>query len=146
MGEGEGGAAITPILLGLAVMYWRVRQRWAEQGEAAFAQPAQGALDRVAGAGADIEFPPPGGCLTGIRMPMLAPSYPGFGQCGQADGGRPVERGQGMGAGGGDVMHRPGFCLRDPQREPVRGAHRLDVTAVGMRFPRVPMVPTTATV
>jgi hypothetical protein len=45
-----------------------------------------------------------------------------------------------MSAGGGDVVHRAGFRLRDPQREPVRGEHRLDVAAVSMRLARVPQV------
>jgi hypothetical protein len=45
-----------------------------EQSEPAFAQAAQRALDGVAGASIDVEFLPAGGCLTGIRMPMPAPS------------------------------------------------------------------------
>ena len=35
-----------------------------------------------------------------------------------------------MGAGGGDVEYRAGFGRRDPQRQPARGEHRLDVTAM----------------
>jgi hypothetical protein len=53
-------------------------------------------------------------------------------------GGGLVQRGQGMDTGGGDVVHRAGFHLKDPQREPVRGAHRLDGAAVGVRLARVP--------
>jgi hypothetical protein len=34
--------------------------------------------------------------------------------------------------GGDDVMHRAWLCLGNPQREPVRGQHRLDVAAVGI--------------
>jgi hypothetical protein len=45
-----------------------------EQGEPAFAQAAQGALDGVAGAGIDVEFPAIAGLLTGMSMPIPAPS------------------------------------------------------------------------
>ena len=62
------------------------------------------------------------------------------GQGGQPGRGSPVQRGQGVDAGGGDVMHRPGLDPRDPQREPVRGDDRLDVAAMGMGFAGVPQV------
>lgn len=45
-----------------------------EQSEAAFAQATQGAQEDVAGAGVDVERPASAGCLTGVRMPMSAPS------------------------------------------------------------------------
>jgi hypothetical protein len=45
---------MSPILLGLAVMWRRVRQRPVSRAKPAFAEAAQGPLDGVAGAGADI--------------------------------------------------------------------------------------------
>jgi hypothetical protein len=53
-----------------------------EQGEPAFAQVAQGTLDGVSGAGIDVQFKAAGGCLTGIGMPLPAPSYPGSARVG----------------------------------------------------------------
>ena len=53
---------MSPILLGLAVMCWRVRQRWLSRANAAFAEAAQGPLEGVAGAGVDIEIPAVAGC------------------------------------------------------------------------------------
>jgi hypothetical protein len=68
-----------------------------EQGEPAFAQAAQRALEGVAGASVDIQFPPvsSAGRLTGMQMP--APSQPGR-EGRQVGCGGPVEGGQGMGA------------------------------------------------
>ncbi len=45
-----------------------------------------------------------------------------------------VQRGQGVGAGGDEVVRRAGFHVRNPQREPVRGEQGLDVAAVGTGF------------
>ena len=56
----------------------------------------------------------------------------GIGQGGQVSRGGQVQRGQGVDAGGGDVVHRTGLHGRDPQREPVRGEHGLDVAAVAV--------------
>jgi pimeloyl-ACP methyl ester carboxylesterase len=55
----------------------------------------------------------------------------GIGEGRQLRCGRPVERGQGVDAGGGEVVHRAGLFVGDPQREAVRGEHGLDVAAVG---------------
>ena len=103
-----------------------------EQGEPSFPQAAQGTLDRVAGARIDIEFP------SASRLPhrnqdadastFIAWIGPGR----QTGGSGPLERGQGVRAGGGDVVHRAGYHLRNPQREPARGGHRLDVAAVAV--------------
>jgi hypothetical protein len=57
----------------------------------------------------------------------------GVGKRRQAGRGGLVERGQGVGSGGGQVVHRAWLDLRDPQREPVRGQHGLDVAAGGVR-------------
>lgn len=42
----------------------------------------------------------------------------GAGQGGQASRRGPVQGGQGMSAGSGDVLHQPGFRVGNPQREP----------------------------
>jgi hypothetical protein len=47
--------------------------------------------------------------LTGTWMPMPAPAYPFVGQGWHAGCGCRVERGQGVDAGGGDVVGRAGF-------------------------------------
>ena len=52
-------------------------------------------------------------------MPMPGAVVIGVSQSEQL-GGSPVQRGKGVDAGGGDVVHRAGFYLRGPQREPVR--------------------------
>ena len=51
-----------------------------------------------------------------------------------------VEDGQGVDAGSGNVVPRPRLGVGDPQREPARGAYRLDVATVGMRLAGVPPV------
>ena len=48
--------------------------------------------------------------------------------------------GQRVEAGGGDVVHRARLGVRDPQREPVRGQHRLHVPGVGPHLAAVPQV------
>ncbi len=66
-----------------------------EQGEPAFAQAAQGALDGVAGAGIDVEFPAIAGLFDGNVDAYSGALIAGVGQGGQAGGGGVVERGQG---------------------------------------------------
>jgi hypothetical protein len=105
-----------------------------EQGEPSFSQAAQGALDRVASPRIDIEFPPGSGLPHGDQDADARTFIAWIGQGSQAGGGGSVKRGKGVGAGGGDVVHRAGHYLRNPQREPVWGGHRLDVAAVRMRL------------
>ena len=128
------------ILLGLAVMCCRVRQAAGEQRESAFAQAAQTALEGVAGASADIELPPVCGLLDGDVDADARAVIAGVSEGGQPGGGGPVQRGQGVAAGGCDVMHRARLGDRYPQREPVRGDDRLDVAAMGMGFAGIPHV------
>ncbi len=64
----------------------------------------------------------------------------GIGEGQQVMGGGPVQPWQGVAAGGGEVVHRAGLHVRNPQREPVGGEHRLDVAAVGMGLAGVPQV------
>jgi hypothetical protein len=75
-----------------------------EHGEPAFAQAAQRALDGVARAGVDVEFPAAAGLLDGNQDADAGAFIAGIGQSGQAGGGGVVERGQCMGARGGDVV------------------------------------------
>jgi hypothetical protein len=110
-----------------------------EQGEPSFPEAAQGTLEGVAGAGIDVKFPAARRLLDGHQDADARALMAGVGNGGQAGRGGRAGRGQGMGAGGGDVVHRARFRLRDPQRGPVRG-HRLDVAAVSVRLARVPQV------
>ena len=74
LGEDEGGAGDVADLAGAGGDVLEGAPALVEQGEPAFAQAAQGTLDGVAGAGIDVQFPPAGGCLAGMWMPMPAPS------------------------------------------------------------------------
>jgi hypothetical protein len=74
-----------------------------------------------------------------MRMPIPAPSYPGWrGWAGQPL--RPVQGGQGVSAGGGDVVYRAGFRVGSPQREAAAGGHGLHVAAVAMGLAGIPQV------
>jgi hypothetical protein len=85
-----------------------------EQGEASFSQAAKRTLEGVAGAGIDVKFLAAGRLPDGNHDADACALLAGIGQGGQAGGGGLVERGQGVGAGRGDVVHRAGFCVRDP--------------------------------
>jgi hypothetical protein len=73
-------------------------------------------------------------------MPIPVPSSPRVGQGGQSGGGGAVEGGQGVDAGGGQIMHRAGLGIGDPQREPARGQDGLDAAAVAVGLAGVPQV------
>jgi len=62
-----------------------------EQGEPAFPQAAQGALEGVAGAGIDIGVPPIGGLFGGHVDAYSGAVVAGVGQGGQPGGGGVVE-------------------------------------------------------
>src|SRR6266536_4094622 len=130
---------MSPILLGLAVTCWSVRQRWVSR-----ANPRSPRQRRERSTALLVRLPisssrPPGGCLTGMWMPTRA-VVAGIGEGQQVMGGGPVQPWQGVAAGGGEVVHRAGLHVRNPQREPVGGEHRLDVAAVGMGLAGVPQV------
>ena len=93
-----------------------------EQCEPLFPEAAQGALDGVAGAGIDIEFLTARGLSDGDQDADARAVVAGIGEGGQLRRGGPVERGQGVDAGGGEVVHRAGLCVRDPQREALRAS------------------------
>jgi len=111
-----------------------------EQGEPASAQAAQRTLDSVAGAGVDIELLAAGGLFDWNQDADACALVAGVGQGGQACCRRLLESGKGVGAGGGDVVHRPGFHIGDPQRESIGGEDGLNVAAVGVRLARIPQV------
>jgi hypothetical protein len=54
---------------------------------------------------------------------------------GQACGGA-VAGGQGVEAGGGEIVHRPRLGVADPEREVAGGEHGQDAAAVGVRLLR----------
>jgi hypothetical protein len=74
MGEDERGAGDVADFAGAGGDVLEGAPAAGEQGEPAFAQAPQRALDRIAGAAIDIQSRPPVGCLTGMWMPMPAPS------------------------------------------------------------------------
>ena len=112
---------MSPILLGLAVMCCRVRQRPVSRANPRSPRQRSERWQGVAGAGIDVEVPPVGGLLDRDVDADAGAVVAGVGQGGQAGGGGAVEGGQGVDAGGGDVVHRAGLGVGDPQREPVRG-------------------------
>jgi hypothetical protein len=63
-----------------------------------------------------------------------------IGQGGQPGCGGRVERREGVDAGGGEVVHLLGLHVRNPQPEPVRSEHGLDVAAVRVGFAGVAQV------
>src|SRR5450755_3283681 len=63
MGEDECGAGNVADLAGAGGDVLESAPALVEQGEPAFAETAQGALEGIAGAGANIEFPSAGGLL-----------------------------------------------------------------------------------
>jgi hypothetical protein len=63
MGEDECGAGNVADLAGAGGDVLESAPALVEQGEPAFAEAAQGALEGIAGAGANIEFPSAGGLL-----------------------------------------------------------------------------------
>ena len=65
MGEDEGGSGDVADSAGAGGDVLEGAPALGEQGERAFSEAAQGAQQGVAGAGIDVEVPPPAGCLTG---------------------------------------------------------------------------------
>src|SRR5690606_42128652 len=116
------------------------RRGTSEQGEAAFADAAQGAQQRVVGAVVNGESAPVGGFFDrGVHADSGA-VVGGVGQGGQAAGGRGVQGAQGVFAGGGQIVHRAGLDAGYPDRQPVGAHHRLDVAAKAASLARVPHV------
>ena len=84
---------MSPILSGLAVMCWKCASALVEQGEPAFADAAQGALEGVAGAGPDMEVAVVYGLLYGHVDAYSGTVVAGIGQGGLPGGGGAVEHG-----------------------------------------------------
>src|SRR5258708_31834953 len=139
MGESEGGAG------GAADFRWaggdvlQGAPAAGEQGDPAFAEAAQRALDGVAGAGIDIGFPAVCGLLDRDVHPDARAVVAGISKGWQAGRGGPGQPGQDMAAGSGDVVHRAGLGIRYPEREAAGGEDRLDVAAVSMRLAATPV-------
>lgn len=85
-----------------------------EQGEAAFSQAAQGAQERVAGAGVEVEGPTVGGLFDRGENADAGAVVAGVGQGGEPVGGGLVQRPEDVCAGGCQVVDRPGFDVGDP--------------------------------
>ena len=81
MGEDECGAGNVADLAGGDVL--ESAPALGEQGEPAFAETAQGALEGIAGAGANIEFPSAGGLLDRDMNADAGAAVAGVGQGGQ---------------------------------------------------------------
>jgi hypothetical protein len=91
MGEDECGAGDVSDFAGAGGDVLEGAPALVEQGEPAFAEAAQGPLDGVAGAGADVQFPAVGG-LFGWRVDADAGAVvAGVGQSGQASCGGGVK-------------------------------------------------------
>src|SRR3954467_13635799 len=100
----------------------------------ATARPALVSMLRVAVSGSSA-WP-----LTGDVSAEAGAGVALVGQGGQAVCGCTVESGQGVRAGGGDVVRAAGFDRRGPHREAGWVAHDLDVAAVLLVLAGVPQV------
>ena len=113
-----------------------------EFGGGVFAEGTDRAEELVVGAVVDVER------LVGDPGPFLdwgVDADSGAVVAGVGEGGKPggrgfVQGGQGMAAGGGDVVDRARLNLGDPQWGAVRGGQELDVAAEGVVFTGVPQV------
>jgi hypothetical protein len=74
LGEDEGGTGYPGGAAGVGGDVLEGGPALGEQGEPAFTAAAQVAEQGVPGAGVNVELPVPGGVLTGVRMPIPAPS------------------------------------------------------------------------
>ena len=104
MGEDEGGAGDVADSAGAGGDVLEGAPPLAEQGEPAFSEAAQGALQGVAGARIDIQVAPVGGLADGDVDADAGAVVAGVGQGGQSVRGSTVQGGQGMAAGGGDAV------------------------------------------
>src|SRR5438034_1078964 len=74
VGQYEGGAGEGADLLGLAVMCWRVRQRWLSRANPRSPRQRRDRWRALRVRLLMSSSRPPVGCLTGMRMPIPAPS------------------------------------------------------------------------
>ena len=94
MSENEGGAGDVTDLAGAGGDVLECAPALGEQREPAFAQAAQGALDGVAGAAADVEFTVSGWQLARDVKADAGAVVAGIGEGGQPGGGGPVKGGR----------------------------------------------------
>jgi hypothetical protein len=98
MGEDEGGAGDVADFAGAGGDVLEGAPAAGEQGEPAFTQAGQGALDGVAGAGVYVQFLPAGGLFDGDEDAEAGAVVAGVGE----GGGRSRQPGRGQtGRGGG---------------------------------------------
>jgi len=109
MGEDEGGAGDVADLGGAGGDVLQGAPAAGKQGEPAFAEAAQGPLDGVAGTGINIEFTAVWRLLDRDVQADASAFIARIGQGGKAACGGPVDRWQGVAAGGGDVVYRARF-------------------------------------
>jgi hypothetical protein len=101
VGEDQRGAGDVTDLPGASGDVLQDAPALVEQGEPAFAQAAQRALDGVSGAATGIQFPPVSRLFDRHVDADVGAVVAKVGKGRQAIGGRgPVQRGQGVGAGG----------------------------------------------
>src|SRR5215467_14320371 len=123
MGEDERGAGDVADFAGAGGDVLEGAPALVEQGEPAFAQAAQGPLDGVAGAGVDSEVLGAGGLFDGNQDADAGAVVAEVSKGGQVSGGA-VEGGQGVDAGGGEVVHRPGSTSETHSGKPPAGMWR----------------------
>lgn len=111
-----------------------------EQGEPAFAEAAQAAVEAVVGAVVDAEGLAVGGVLDGCEDADSGAFVAAVGQGGKSLGRCGVQGAQDVGACCGQVVDRAGFDIGGPQREPGGGREGLDVAGVLMGLAGVPQI------
>ena len=140
LGEDEGCAGYLGGAAGVCGDVLEGGPALGEQGEPAFPAAAQVAEQRVAGAGSGVEFLVPGWFFDRGEDAYSGSFVAEVGQRRDSEGGGAVEGGQGVPAGGGQVVDRAGLGRADPEREAVGARDGLDVPAVAVRLTGVPGV------
>src|SRR5215469_11029297 len=118
LGEDEGGAGYLGGAGGVGGDVLEGGPALGEQGEPALpagAQAAQAAQQCVPRAGADVEFLVPGGLFHRDEDADPGSLVAAGGEAGHSEGGGAVEGGQGMPAGGGQVVDRARLGGAGPQ-------------------------------
>jgi hypothetical protein len=111
LGEDEGGTGYLGGTAGVGGDVLEGGPALGEQGEPAFSPAAQVAQQGVPGTGVNIEFLVPGGLFHRGEHADSSALVAAVGEARHSKGGCPVEGGQGVEAGGGDVVDgaaRPG--------------------------------------
>ena len=109
LGEDEGGAGYLGGPVGVGGDVLEGCPPLGEQGESSLSAAAQAAQQRIPGAGAGVEFLVAGGLFHGDEDADSGALVGAVGQGRHSEGGGAVEGGQGVEAGGGDVVDRSGL-------------------------------------